>query len=192
MRRFFIPQDHSSNRSIGEVSKGVIAGAIGGFVASWAMNQAHGLAGNIAKLTSQEEDNGEPARESSEGENPEHEEEVPATVKTATAISRRILKTELSDEQKKAAGSLVHYGYGTAMGAVYGGICEFLPKAGLAAGIPFGAVLWLIGDEIGVPLMGFSKPPTQIPASVHADALAAHAIYGLAADGTRRIIRDGI
>ena len=185
------PQQH--HLSAGDVCKGMIAGAIGGLIASWAMNQVHGIAGTMAKLAP--EDGGDGAAQgssSSQPEQSENEPQEPATVATATAVTRRVLHTELSDQQKQAAGPLVHYGYGTAMGALYGGLCEAAPAVGSGAGIPYGTVLWLIGDEVAVPMLGFSAPPTQMPLTTHADALAAHAIYGVATDVVRRVVRDAL
>ena len=60
---------------------------------------------------------------------------------------------------------------------------------GASAGIPFGAAFWLLADEISVPLLGFSKGPTEYPVSTHAYALASHLIYGATAELSRRVIR---
>lgn len=192
MREFFEKLEPEPSHSAADVMKGVLAGAIGGFIASWAMNHVHGLAESAAKFAASNGEDRSRSRDSSENEPSNDEGQEPATVATAMAVSRRVFRVELTDEQKRAAGPMVHYGYGTAMGALYGGLCEMVPSAGTAAGIPFGALLWLVGDEIAVPLLGLSSPPTKAPPSGHADALAAHAVYGLTADGVRRIVRDGL
>ncbi len=87
---------------------------------------------------------------------------------------------------------MVHFGYGTLMGALYGGICEVAPTASIGLGIPFGAVLWVFGDELAVPLLGFGSSPINTPMSTHIDALAAHVVYGITADGVRRNLRAGM
>lgn len=185
-----VPRRHQL--SAGDICKGMIAGAIGGLIASWAMNQVHGIAGTVANLAPERGD-GEPGSdESSESQSSDEQQQAPATVLTAEAVSRRVFGTELGQQQKQAAGPLVHYGYGTAMGALYGGLCEGLPTAGAGAGVSYGAVLWLLGDEVAVPLFGLSSPPTEIPAVSHADALAAHAVYGLTTDCVRRVVRQGL
>jgi hypothetical protein len=67
---------------------------------------------------------GEPDPHKGEGED--------ATVKTANKISSEVFNHELSAEEKKTAGPLVHYLYGSGIGAVYGGLSQkFEPtKAG--------------------------------------------------------------
>jgi len=102
----------------------------------------------------------------------------------APSLARNLTRDEIS-----IGGSMVHYGFGTMMGAVYGGAAEVMPRTSMAWGLPFGAALWLGGDEIAVPLAGLSSAPGDYPASTHASALAAHLVYGLTADVVRRAVR---
>ena len=57
-----------------------------------------------------------------------------------------------------------------------------------AAGLPFGAAVWIVADEIGVPLAGLSKPPTEYPLRDHASAFAAHLVFGVTTEGVRRLV----
>ena len=43
-----------------------------------------------------------------------------------------------------------------------------------------------IGDEIAVPAFGLSRPSTDSPPGVHAQAWAAHIVYGVTAELVRR------
>src|SRR4051794_21966651 len=61
-----------------------------------------------------------------------------ATVKTASAFSRAVTGHPVPRKRKKLAGNIVHYSFGTAMGAVYGLMAEMQPKASTGFGLPFG------------------------------------------------------
>ena len=113
----------------------------------------------------------------------------PATVRAAEAISEGVLGHELTRREKQVAGPAVHYAFGTAAGTAYGATAELWPEAATGAGLPFGTVFWIAADEIAVPALGLSDPPTEHPPSVHLYALASHLVYGLVADVVRRGVR---
>jgi len=150
---------------------GLLAGAIGGFVGAYAMGQSFGLLLRNVPLIS--EDN----------------EKEDSTVKTASAISQAIFHRELTDEQKKIAGPIVHYAVGTATGAVYGMLAESVPSLTIGWGLPFGIAIWLGGHVITVPALGLSEPITQSAAAPEAAELTAHVIYGAVTETVRRLLR---
>lgn len=152
--------------------KGVLAGAAGGLVGAWTMNQAQAA---ISMLKSQEK--------ASQGDSGESED---ATMKAADKIVSIPTGRHLTHEQKKVAGPVVHYAFGAAMGAAYGAVTEPLSQLSRAAGLIFGSALFVGADEIGVPLAGLSGPPAATPISAHLEALAAHLVYGVTADLVRR------
>jgi uncharacterized membrane protein YagU involved in acid resistance len=80
----------------------------------------------------------------------------------------------------------VHYGYGALWGAGYALALRALGRSPLMAGLAFGTVLWLLSDELAVPLLGFSRAPARYPVSTHAKGLAAHVVYGVATDAAWR------
>jgi uncharacterized membrane protein YagU involved in acid resistance len=92
------------------------------------------------------------------------------------------------EDYKPVAGELVHYAFGGAIGAIYGAAAAKTPDVTAWGGLPFGATVWLIADEMGVPLAGLSKAPTEYPLSKHASALAAHLVYGATTEAVRRLI----
>jgi hypothetical protein len=55
-------------------------------------------------------------------------------------------------------------------------------------GIPFGALLWLISDEIALPALRMRRPPTQVPVRKQATALASYLAYGFTADAIRQAL----
>ena len=48
--------------------------------------------------------------------------------------------------------------------------------------------MWLIADEVGVPLAGFAGPPTEYPLARHASALGSHLAFGLTLEAVRRLL----
>jgi hypothetical protein len=52
-----------------------------------------------------------------------------------------------------------------------------------------GVRLWMIADEMAMPLLGLSRAPTSRPAEMHAQSLTAHMVYGLV---TSAVFRAGI
>jgi putative membrane protein len=166
----------------GNVAKSVVAGALGGLVAAFAMNQFQALWAKVAKDLAQERGKQQDEKEDPGGGGDD------ATVKTARAISHSVFDHELTDAEKKWAGPAVHYGLGTLLGAVYGVLAETVPEAAAGYGAAYGSAVWLGADEIAVPVFGLSGPPTQTPVIGHVQALAAHVVYGVTTDLTRRAL----
>ena len=181
------------NRDERNVWKGIAAGLIGGLAASWTMNQFQAAWSKVAEGF--EKPHGAQSMQPSEGQNAGQapkENQDDATVKAARAISRGVFGRELKEHEKNAAGAAVHYVFGTATGALYGGIAEIAPEVTVGAGLPFGAAFWLVADETAVPLLGLSKPPTEYPVSTHVYALASPLVYGLTTEIVRRALRNSL
>lgn len=70
------------------------------------------------------------------------------------------------------------------MGALYGGLAHVWPVVATGAGVPFGAAVWLIADELALPALGLAERPQAYPVSTHAEMLAAHVVFGLATHAT--------
>lgn len=186
----------------GSLWKGLVAGLAAGLVASWTMNQFQAAWTRVA--AGFEKPHGAQAMQPSEGPNPdelgdpiakqqsraEKENQDDATVKTARAISEGVFGHELKESEKKTAGAVVHYAFGTASGGLYGAMAEMAPQVTTGAGIPFGAAFWVLADETVVPLLGLAKGPTEYPLSTHAYSLASHLVYGLTAEMSRRAVRQ--
>lgn len=169
---------HDGMHSNREPWKGLVAGLVGGLTASWAMNRFQSALKKATAPKSREQ-NSSQQQQSSE----------PATVKAAQKISTRVLHRSLDDRQKKVAEPLMHYGFGSAVGGIYGAATEVVPQVKKAAGLPFGTAVFIGADEIAVPAFGLSKAPAEYPLSTHAQALAAHLVYGATTELVRRVVR---
>ncbi len=151
--------------------KGAIAGIAGGLLGAWVMNQFQAAPGSGSSQQRVDDD---------------------ATVKAAEAVAEIAADRTLTREQKRAAGPAVHYAFGSTIGAAYGALAELTPRTAAGWGVPFGAAVWLGADELAVPALGLSKSPLAYPASTHASAFAAHLLYGVTADVTRRLVRAAL
>ena len=175
-----------------DVLKGLAAGAIGGLVASWVMEEFQAAWMKVSRSMQQNgSDRTSSANDEKQSQSGEEEQE-PATVKAAEMISENIFGHHLAEDEKKLAGDAVHYTTGGASGAVYGVAAELIPEVTAGAGLPFGTAVWLVVDETAVPLLGLSKAPTAYPVSTHVYALASHFVYGLTTEVVRRGLRRTI
>ena len=164
------------------ILKGTLAGAVGGLVASWTMNEFQKVwAAAEKRITGRKQ--GQQA-----GQNGNQDTED-ATMKTADRISQALQGRHLTKAEKKKAGPVVHYGFGALMGAVYGASVEVNPAANVLAGIPFGAILFAAADEVVLPVLCLSDKPAAYPLSTHVYGLVSHAAYGVATETVRRIVR---
>ena len=171
--------------------KGIIAGAIGGAVGSFAMNQFQAAASRLFEHPQQHPRKRERARQAQgwkEHREPQGGEEENATIKAAVAVADAA-GVKLPEDAKQPAGNAMHYGFGIASGAVYGALAEKWDGARACEGTAFGAVLWLIADEIAIPAMKLSKPAREYPPRVHAMALGSHVVYGFTTEMVRRALR---
>ncbi len=141
------------------------------------MNQTHALIARFKKKQQEPQSDGE---------------SEDATMKAADKTVSIVIGRHLSREQKKKAGPMVHYLFGTAMGALYAAVAERQRHVSFASGPIFGTALFLSVDEIGVPLAGLSGPPAEYPISSHLEALAAHLVYGVTTDLVRRGVRAAL
>lgn len=184
------------------VLKGLVAGLAAGLVASWTMNQFQAAWTRVAEGF--EKSHGAQSMQPSEGPNPnetpnsnealgqskaEKEQQDDATVETAKVISKAF-GHELEESEKENAGAAVHYAFGAMTGVLYGAMAEVTPQVTAGVGVPFGAVFWLVADEVAVPLLGLAKGPTQYPVSTHVYSLASHLVYGMTAEVSRRAVRQ--
>jgi uncharacterized membrane protein YagU involved in acid resistance len=158
-----------------DVVKGAVAGLVGGLVASFVMSQFQAL------LSALSEEEKKPKKK---------KEDEPANVKTAEAISENVFDHKLKKSEKEPAGEAVHYAMGATSGLIYGIASEIAPMTTVGLGLPFGAAVWLLADDVVVPALGLAKPATQYPLSTHAYAISSHLVYGLTTDLVRRAVRD--
>src|SRR5260370_4819947 len=105
----------------GDVLKGLAAGLIGGFVASWVMEEFQAGWTKVSETLSESPEKGSSDHT---GEQGEVTQEEPATVKAAEAISEGVFGHELTPSEKEIAGPAVHYALGASVCGLYGAVAE--------------------------------------------------------------------
>ncbi len=158
----------------GDVVKGAVAGLVGGIVGSLVMTGFQTLLSSLSE----------------EEKKPKRKREEPANVKAAEEISEGLFDHKLKKSEKEPAGEAMHYAMGATSGLIYGIASEIAPMTTVGLGLPFGAAVWLVADDVVVPALGLAKPATEYPISTHAYALSSHLVYGLTSDLVRRAVRD--
>ena len=153
--------------------KGIIAGAVAGLAATFVMTQYQNL---TQDLLSKKDNSGD--------------DEDSSTVKAANMITKNVFDHPLKSSEKETAGQVMHYLMGGVSGAIYGASTEITGKAKMAAGFPFGTAVWAIADDVVVPALGLSRPPTQTSLQNHAYALTSHWVYGAVSEFVRKAIRN--
>ena len=164
------------------MARGFLTGMIAGLVASWAMNQFWVVKAKLQKqMQPADGETGESQQEERASDNP--------TVRVAEAITRPLLGRELSSDEKKTAGTVVHYAFGALVGGIYGMLNEATPAARAGFGIAYGAAVWLGADEGMLPALKLSGAPGKFPWSQHLSGLGAHVVYGVTTEAVCRAMR---
>lgn len=98
-------------------------------------------------------------------------------------------KEPRSKEGQEMLSYLVHWGYGILQGGLYG---AFRGGNGKVLDLWGGAVhasgLWLLGDEVAVPMLGLQAGPTAVSPADHINRWGAHMAYGLTTAATTQLL----
>jgi len=170
------------------------AGLVGGLVATVVMTQFQTVAGKYLEdseesqgdQSSQEESSHKANASGKDSNHKQEQEDDDATTKLAGIIAKRVFHRELSKPEKKKAGSVIHYAFGSVVGALYGAVAELQPEVTTGNGLVWGTGVWATADETALPMLGLSESPAQQPLSIHAYALSSHLVYG----GTLEMVRS--
>ena len=103
----------------------------------------------------------------------------------APAAVGRIAYEKLRGERpgpltREMLGNSVHLGYGLIMAGLYGLVRAGRHDPDLLGGLAFALGLFILGDELAVPLLGLGDSPTETPVREHGKFLVGHLAYGLA------------
>lgn len=179
-----------------KIIKSIGAGLASGLIASWIMNQFQSA---LSKITD-EPDKAHGAQSIQSGspdrgvasylqERGLDDDRDDAAERLSNFVSVGVLDHELSKEEKDTGGRVFHYIFGASNGALYGAASEVFPPLTLGAGLPFGAAIWVVADELVVPALGLSKWAPDYPPSKHAYALTSHLIYGFTTHAVFTVLR---
>lgn len=109
-----------------------------------------------------------------------------ATVRVGTLAYRAVTGSEPSGAARPWLGTAAHYAFAATVGACYALMKERIPLMRAGYGTLYGTAVWIVADETIMPALRLSRGPRQLPAGVHAYALAGHWVYGLTVDFVTR------
>jgi len=166
---------------------GVVAGLVGGLAGTWTMSQ-------FQAMWSKASGDHHPDAASAAGRHDardwqERIEGANANELAADAIARRTIDRRLTREELEKAAPALHYAFGAAMGAIYGGLREVSPAVRGMGGSGWGTTVWAAADGLAVPMLGLSRPKTDYPLETHAQSYAAHLVFGVTTEVVRRGVR---
>ncbi len=151
-------QDTTRTRSL---AKGLLAGLIGGIVAT--------AAKTFAERIYPPRTHGEP--------------EPPAV------LAEKLAGHSLHGGEKTAAVEAIHWGFGAMTGAAYGALAEYYPAATSKDGAAFGMALTSLTHGTALPAMGLSAEPEEQTARERTSEMATHVVYGMVTETVRRFVR---
>lgn len=167
------------------IVKGAFAGALGGLAGTYAMNHfqrwwSHTVHG-VEPVSAAGRHDARDWQELAEGQN---SNEIAAQTTAVHTIGRPLDRGEL-----KVGATAVHFGFGAAMGGLYGALYEISPATRKMGGAAFGTTVWAAADEMAMPMLGLSGPTTQRAPERHVHAFAAHIVFGVTTEIVRRGVR---
>ena len=147
------------------IARGVVAGAIAGVVASFAMDRFQAVVSPL--MPSSDDDS------------------APATEQAADAVAGAVTGHAVPDADKPLAGQAVHYALGIMLGAAYGVAAEFRPATTAGYGTAFGLGTATLLDEAAVPAVGLGSAPWNAGVASNLYSYASHLVFG----GVTEIVR---
>jgi uncharacterized membrane protein YagU involved in acid resistance len=86
--------------------------------------------------------------------------------------------SDLDEDERNGLTLLAHFGYGTAVGALYAPIAPRGWAASTLGGVGYGLLVWA-GSYLGLlPAIGLLSPATRHPPRRNALMIAAHVVWG--------------
>ncbi len=165
--------------------EGLIVGSLSGLVGTILMTQFLIL----WKTAAQEFHPPKPKSEAKQSEKEKEDSTMKAAEKVGEAAGHKLSRAE-----KKKAGNWIHYGFGAAMGGIYGLIRETAPKSlrrmnPAISGAGYGTAVFIGAHEIAVPAFGLGSSPLKEPVPDQISEYLAHLVYGVGTSLTYNAIR---
>lgn len=162
-KKMAAPAEKRSYDDVGDKSlaKGMLAGLIGGIIATAAKTLA---------------EKAYPPRT--------HGESEPTDV-----AAQKLAGSGLSADEQELASEAIHWGFGAVTGAAYGALAEFYPAATGKDGANFGMTLMALTHEGALPAMGLSAQPQDQTRREKSSEMTTHIIFGIVTETVRRFVR---
>jgi hypothetical protein len=155
---------------LGALGRGLVAGAAGTAAMTGAQALGARLRGGAEEGDGGADGNGGPPRDPWE--------HAPAPAKVGRRVIEGVFRRQVPPERIGLLTNVMHWGYGTMWGAVFGLVRGSGLLRGAAGGAAFGAAVWA-GSYAQLVPMGIYDPPWTYPPGVLAEEGAYHLAYGL-------------
>jgi uncharacterized membrane protein YagU involved in acid resistance len=173
--------------------QGIVAGAVGGLVAAWAMEQ---LQQRLSRLLDDGADEAQRRTERSQAWDARTQDQLSGEHRSATEraaeAGAHAFAARVDASTRAALAQGLHYAFGIGAGATYGALAEVDPRVTRYAGIAFGLGVWASADEISTALFGLAPPPAERPLLAHTYSFLSHVAYGVTTEAVRKGIRAAL
>lgn len=110
---------------------------------------------------------------------PQHARDESATDALGRILYERVAARPPSPRMSKILSWGVHVSYGLLVATAFGAVRGRRARP-FSDGLLFGTGLWLLGDELAVPLLGLSDKPSVYHPTRHLQSLVSHLAFGVA------------
>lgn len=107
----------------------------------------------------------------------------------AEMLAEKVAGHSLDPETKTAAGQMIHWGFGAAVGAAYGALAEYYPAATAKEGATFGLALMTLTEQTALPAIGVAEALEEHTARERTSEATSYLAYGLVAERVRSFVR---
>ncbi|MGB0012377.1 MAG: DUF1440 domain-containing protein [Candidatus Sulfotelmatobacter sp.] len=117
---------------------------------------------------------------------PYSQQEWNATSTIAESVASSVLGRHLTAREKRAGAIIVHYAVGSAAGAFYAVSARHSTAITRCSGALFGLAIWLLENNLLLPLAGMSARHNRYSLLDHANSLGEHLIFAVTTDALYR------
>ena len=108
-----------------------------------------------------------------------HQYALPPEIITGELAQRMHVRWHMNKMEVEAATVVSHFGYGAAMGTIYGASGKKLPLPSPVKGVLFGLIVWAASYLGMLPLIGMSESGQREPGRRNLLMIAAHVVWGV-------------
>ena len=157
-----------AKKSTKQVERSILKGALAGLVG--------GIAGSGAKILAEKI----------------YPPRLPGQTPPPVVLAEHVAGHPISESEKEVALQGIHWTFGALAGAVYGAAVELEPKAAAWQGAGFGLALNKLTHQTVLPKMGLAEPPVRQRTQERQSEWVTHAVFGIATELVRRLVRRGL
>jgi uncharacterized membrane protein YagU involved in acid resistance len=99
------------------------------------------------------------------------------------------IKHKLDERQRKGLTLLAHFGYGTAVGGLFGLFAPRKPALSIPIGICYGILVWTFSYLGLLPALDLHEPATRHPKQRNILMILAHVVWGATLGAVAPLIR---